>query len=468
MGSVAINLTAPAEAQPGQNVIVYAAAYRMSQCNSTAIVNATLRFSYLEKSLGNYSLVSSALDCTGIKPTSFSFIVGGEASPPQWVIAILGVTDGDSTYEAAVNLVKITSRSYDDLYTAYQLLQSTYSKLLADYSKLQGRVTDLNTKFAELSSSYDQLKSGYSYATIALSATTVAGFAATGVVILLLIRKRRAARTEQALVSTQVTRKSMNYSLGLLSDTGKMRTNNEDAVLAIQAVSTFESVGRSSVLCAVADGVGGSNKGEIASRLTLQTLVARASDILLGQSTDNIQGAFKSAIEAANEAVVKHATAHPESEGMASTLVAAFLAENVAHIAHLGDSRAYLIRKGAITRLTKDHSQVQELLDAGEITPEEAVGYPGRNVITRAIGAFGDVEVELGDHEVWGGDYILLCTDGLWDLVSDKEICEIVEKSSDPQAACNQLVSLANERGGKDNISVVIVRSELPKTESSG
>jgi serine/threonine protein phosphatase PrpC len=250
------------------------------------------------------------------------------------------------------------------------------------------------------------------------------------------------------------------YRVGFLSDTGRVRTNNEDAVLTLETLSSFESGRRSRILCAVADGVGGSNKGEVASKLTMQT-IARCAEWMVQTKSLNIGSSLKSTVESANEAVVNYALEHPESEGMASTIVAAIIDGDVVYIAHAGDSRAYLINRDSVKRLTRDHSQVQELVDAGRITPEQALSYPGRNVITRAVGAATDLNVEMDQPLTLAPvDALLLCTDGLWDVVREPEMQQIVLATNDPQGACKQLVALANNRGGKDNISVVIVQCQ--------
>jgi len=165
-----------------------------------------------------------------------------------------------------------------------------------------------------------------------------------------------------------------------------------------------------------------------------------------------------SAIEAANGAVVKHAMEHPETEGMASTIVAALIDGNAIHIAHVGDSRGYIFTREFIKRLTKDHSEVQRLVEAAQISPEQAAHYPGRNVITRAIGASTEIEVDILSTSISSGEVLLLCSDGLWEDVTEQEMFQIAMQTSDPQAACRRLVDLANERGGRDNISVVIVQ----------
>jgi protein phosphatase len=249
-----------------------------------------------------------------------------------------------------------------------------------------------------------------------------------------------------------------------LTDVGKVRSNNEDSILTMELSGSFGSSSRSSILCAVADGVGGSQKGEVASKLALQTLAEKALGFMISSGGVGLGEALRSAIKAVNEAVVKYGMEHSESEGMATTIVASVIVGGTAYVAHAGDSRAYLINRGEIKQLTKDDSQVQEWVDAGKISADQARHYPGRNVITRAVGAATDIEITVSSFSLAPADHIVLCSDGLWEPLSDAEIQKIVLESSNPQSACERLVSLANERGGKDNASVVIVEiHELTK-----
>jgi len=248
----------------------------------------------------------------------------------------------------------------------------------------------------------------------------------------------------------------LTYRVGSLSDIGRSRTNNEDAILTLELKSSFESISSAAILSAVADGVGGSQKGEVASRLALATLVAHAASLLIRPDPKNKAEILKASVEAANQDVVKYGMAHRESEGLASTLVASLIDGDTAYLANVGDSRAYLVNRGEIKQLTKDHSQVQELVDAGQISSDQSRHFAGRNIITRAVGASTDIQVDTQVVHLSPGDRILLCTDGLWEPVTDEEIHRIVMQSSNPQVACQELVGLANQRGGKDNISLII------------
>jgi protein phosphatase len=264
--------------------------------------------------------------------------------------------------------------------------------------------------------------------------------------------------------SSQLTvTRGLSYQYGCLTDVGKIRSHNEDSVIAMEISATFSSKPTSALLCAVADGVGGARKGEVASTLAIQTVTAEV--LRRVGSVADIGQALTSSIEAANEAVVNYGMEHRESEGLATTIVASILDSGTAYVAHVGDSRAYLLNSTGIRQLTKDHSQVQELIDANQLTLEQARQDPRRNVITRAVGGATDIQVSLTKNSFAPGDRILLCSDGLWGLVSDTEILQIVLQSNNPQSACNQLVYLANQREGRDNISVIIVEAKIPDTK---
>jgi protein phosphatase len=296
-----------------------------------------------------------------------------------------------------------------------------------------------------------------SYLTLEILSVCLAVIAA---VILLLVRKSRKRSHHSPNAPTIVPDRQsheLQYVWGTCTDVGRVRSNNEDSVLAMEILSSIDSRSVSNVLCAIADGVGGNQKGEVASKLALQILAAKVSTSMIGRTKTELREILKSAIEEANEAVVTYGMEHSESEGMATTIVAALVHQNTVSVAHVGDSRAYLINRGEIKQLTKDDSQVQELVDERKLTPEQARHFPARNIITKAVGAAADIEVSTSSLFLAPGDRILLCSDGLWEAVTDTEIQRIVFDLPTPQLACNKLVSLANERYGKDNVSVVIV-----------
>jgi serine/threonine protein phosphatase PrpC len=230
----------------------------------------------------------------------------------------------------------------------------------------------------------------------------------------------------------------------------------------MEVVTAFESRRTVMVLCGVADGVGGSRKGELASKLTLQVLARRVAECMTDSVDREIDEALRLSIEDANRAVVEYGIAHPEAEGLSSTLVVSIIDGKTAYLGHVGDSRIYKVNQRQVKQLTKDHSEVQELVDAGKMTSEEARHHNGRNVITRAVGVSTEIQVETSRVPLASGDRVLLCSDGLWEPLTDREIREIVMKSEDPQSACSRLVALARERDGKDNITAVIVELHKP------
>lgn len=222
------------------------------------------------------------------------------------------------------------------------------------------------------------------------------------------------------------------------TDVGLIRGHNEDSFLAL--APTF----------AVCDGMGGHAAGEVASTIAVSTISqkapAHADDLLLG-----------AAIEAANAAVIDGAARGVGKEGMGCTASAVSIEQNKMAVAHVGDSRVYLLHNGALVRLTHDHSYVEELVDAGEITADEARVHPSRSVITRALGSDPDMYADHFTIDVSVGDRVILCSDGLSAMVEDSQIEAIAVSSATPQAAVDNLVATALREGGYDNITVVVV-----------
>jgi len=226
-------------------------------------------------------------------------------------------------------------------------------------------------------------------------------------------------------------------------------------------------------LYVVCDGMGGGNAGEIASGLAVETIqahlaeAARHADLLLNGPCDATVSApanrLASAIRAANEAVRRESWSRPDYAGMGTTVVAALLREEVLAIAHVGDSRLYLVRNGTIQALTTDHSWVAEQILKGFITEEEAERSPRRNIVTKALGVESSVDVELTEVPVKSGDMLLLCSDGLTRGVHPNDILHILSGSEDLPTMSDRLITMANEAGGDDNTTVVIValRDEL-------
>jgi PPM family protein phosphatase len=202
---------------------------------------------------------------------------------------------------------------------------------------------------------------------------------------------------------------------------------------------------------AVADGMGGHAAGEVASQLTADELTALGHD---GNATgERLVGAVRTA----NTTIFRRSLADPNLRGMGTTVCALTLVDSTLAIVNVGDSRVYTVRNGALTQVSKDHSYVAELVDAGEITWTQARSHPNRNIVTRALGIEPDVAVDLFEIPAVLGDRFLLCSDGLVDEVEDVAIAQLLSDAADPQKAANDLVDLANHNGGHDNISVVVV-----------
>jgi protein phosphatase len=221
------------------------------------------------------------------------------------------------------------------------------------------------------------------------------------------------------------------------SDTGRKRRRNEDAYVMRPP------------LFAVADGMGGAQAGEIASRLAAEALRDDSGD---GGGEDRVN----ELVQAANRRVYERATADEAASGMGTTVTVALVGGDDVTIGHVGDSRAYLIRDGGLKQLTEDHSLVGELIRSGKLSPEEAESHPQRSVITRALGTDPDVDVDVFSVETAPGDLFLLCSDGLTTMVGDGAILDVVEQHLDDlDAAARALVGTANRGGGEDNITVV-------------
>jgi len=242
-----------------------------------------------------------------------------------------------------------------------------------------------------------------------------------------------------------------------LTDVGRKRKHNEDAY----ALDLGEG------LFIVADGMGGHAAGEVASRITVETIgefiaATRQKEEATWPFKYNHELDFNSnrlaiAIEKANERVMAAVAAQPWLKGMGTTVVAGLLNEKKLSLAHVGDSRAYLFRDGELSRLTDDHSWVHEQVAAGILTEEEAKTHPLKNVVTRALGGGPSVSPDLQELVFRPGDRFIFCSDGLTTMLSDEDIEEAVAAESDPQVVCRRLVDMANERGGVDNITVVVV-----------
>jgi protein phosphatase len=246
----------------------------------------------------------------------------------------------------------------------------------------------------------------------------------------------------------------MNYALdfALKTHAGQVRPLNEDALGADPDVGLF----------ILADGLGGYNAGEIASTMTVSALLAGLAAQLAeardaGRAFDPPNVLRETLVEM-NTTIFRAALNSSAFEGMATTVVLAWLLGGRLWAAHAGDSRLYRYRKGVLEQLTRDHSFSQELLDAGMVTAEEARLLPAKNLVTRALGASPDVEPEVHDYDVQEGDLLLLCSDGLTEMVSHYEISGLIAAcGTDVREAARRLIDMANEAGGRDNVSVILV-----------
>jgi protein phosphatase len=249
--------------------------------------------------------------------------------------------------------------------------------------------------------------------------------------------------------------------LAQISDVGMVRERNEDCCGYWEPKNEdeFQRKGR---LAIVADGMGGHEGGELASRIAVETtcfFYGRAADLEPAE-------ALAAALREAHERIRTYAHEHPQFHNMGTTCTAAVIHGRHLWVAHIGDSRLYLFRGGKLRRLTRDHSYVNQLLESGVITHAEAQHHPQRNVLTSALGIGRDgvpIDVSAEPTQLEPGDKLLLCTDGLWGLVSERELHDIVE-AHPPAEACQMLVNLANERGGNDNITVEILRFDPTPT----
>lgn len=234
-----------------------------------------------------------------------------------------------------------------------------------------------------------------------------------------------------------------------ITDTGRVRSSNQDSVFCEEnAVGNFPN------LFLVADGMGGHKAGDTASRMCIDEVVKQIRDTELITPV----GVIEQAVKAANEAIYKASNSRPELEGMGTTLVCATVMEDTAYVGNIGDSRMYLFR-GGLRQITVDHSLVEEMVQSGEIQKDEMRTHPNKNIITRALGTDVAVRPDCFEIEVQTGDVLLLCSDGLTNMLEDEEISNILnEHISDMKEAGELLVEQANKAGGKDNISVVLVR----------
>jgi serine/threonine protein phosphatase PrpC len=245
----------------------------------------------------------------------------------------------------------------------------------------------------------------------------------------------------------------MSVRTGAATDRGRVRQGNEDNYVS------------RTHLFAVADGLGGHQAGEVASQIAVDTLAALedpSGPWGTGPWTDERRAteALRAAIKTANHRIREAAAADRNLECMGTTVTAVLEDGNTLYLAHVGDSRAYLYRNGQLTRLTEDHSLVQQLVNEGRMTPEEAEVHIQKNIITRALGMDSEVEVDTAIYRRRPGDRLMLCTDGLSGVVSEQQMKRVLGRFGDPQEAVEELINQANNEGGPDNITVVVIDTE--------
>ena len=238
--------------------------------------------------------------------------------------------------------------------------------------------------------------------------------------------------------------------IGFKSNRGIVRENNEDACFVIPGSDVY----------VVADGVGGNNSGEVASRTAVEEIAGyvNAVDIRSLEDTEDIFGFMGDAIGAANDAIYEMGRDDSKYRGMATTVVMAYVFRGEGYIANVGDSRAYIFRDGKLSRITKDHTYVNELIDKGVITEDEAESHKQKNVITRALGAEPAIEPDYYKLPLHTDDVLLLCTDGLYGEVGEESILNVLSEEKSMNETCNSLVDMALESGGRDNITVICIR----------
>ena len=235
-------------------------------------------------------------------------------------------------------------------------------------------------------------------------------------------------------------------------DTGRARSNNEDSVALDEA----------SALAVLADGMGGYNAGEVASGMATSFIKAELGRWLqqaAGNATDvDIRRAMDICVDNANRAIFNAANSNPQYAGMGTTLVVGVFREHRLLLGHVGDSRGYRLRGGKLIQLTRDHSLLQEQIDAGLITPEQAAFSANKNLVTRAVGVEDTVLLETHLHEVQPDDLYLMCSDGLSDMLDDQSIAQVLQGCDSLEQAGTALIDAANDAGGKDNIAIILAR----------
>lgn len=258
--------------------------------------------------------------------------------------------------------------------------------------------------------------------------------------------------------------RTINLNVGRLTDVGAKRELNEDAFATADFARVIQKQGQALGLYVVSDGMGGAAAGELASQIITGRMIQEFNQTIAPAFSDNANvpvdyGALlKAAGEKANRAVYDERSR--QRNDMGATLVAALIVGVHAYVINVGDSRAYVIRGSLMKKISKDHSFVQSLIDANQLTDAEVRTHPQRNIITRSMGEKANTMIDSFTEPLEVGDVLLLCSDGLWEMVEDDLVCQTVQSAPDPQTAARQLIALANKNGGDDNITCILVRIE--------
>lgn len=241
----------------------------------------------------------------------------------------------------------------------------------------------------------------------------------------------------------------------VMSHKGMVREMNEDSYNIIAGNQDIP------VTFIIADGMGGHNSGEIASKMAVDFISSYILQFMQELSREEcIPEVIREVMVKANTDVYRKSLESEAYSGMGTTLIMAVAFNNKLFIGHVGDSRAYLIRNGQMTKITTDHSYIEELVRNGSLTREEARSHPGKNLITRALGCSEDIQIDFYLSDIMQKDNFLLCTDGLTNMLMENEIKEKIERSDDPVTACDELIRRANENGGEDNITVIVIKND--------
>ena len=241
-----------------------------------------------------------------------------------------------------------------------------------------------------------------------------------------------------------------------ITDVGQKRTVNQDFVFTSET-----PVGNLPNLFVVADGMGGHKAGDFASSYAVEVLLSTIRE----DENSNPVKIIRAAIETANTQLLREASDNEAMSGMGTTMVLVTIVGHYAYVANVGDSRLYLVDENKISQITKDHSLVEEMVRMGEISRDDARNHPDKNIITRALGAGRDVDVDFFDIRLTPGDILLLCSDGLSNMVPDEDIRQVIRTSETLEETGRRLVSMANDNGGRDNIAVVLVEPETKEVE---